>query len=48
MVEFDMELRVMSSLWKLRDFVIDSTLRFPIIRFRNAQPPSDGYVPKHP
>lgn len=33
------EFRVMPSLWKLRDAVINSTLGFSIIRFRNAQPP---------
>ena len=47
LVTRDVELRVMPSLWKLRDLVIDSTLQFSIIRFRNAAPPPPGYVPKH-
>lgn len=34
----DVELRVMPSLWKLRDLVVASTLQFSIIRMRNAQP----------
>jgi hypothetical protein len=32
------ELRVQPSLWKLRDAVIESTLAFSIIRWRNAAP----------
>ena len=32
------ELRVLSSLWPLRDAVVASTLGFSIIRMRNAQP----------
>jgi hypothetical protein len=43
----NVELRVMPSLWKLRDLVIDSTLQFSIIRFRNAQSPPEGYIPRH-
>ena len=38
----DVELRVMPSLWKLRDLVIGATLQFSIIRMRNAQPPEGG------
>ena len=34
----DVELRVMPSLWKLRDAVVASTLQFSCIRMRNAQP----------
>jgi hypothetical protein len=34
----DVELRVMPSLWKLRDAVVASSLEFSIIRMRNAQP----------
>ena len=43
----DVELRVMPSLWKLRDAVIASTIQFSIIRWRNAQPrpASDGSPP---
>lgn len=43
----DVELRITPSLWPLRDRVIDSTLQFSIIRMRNAQPPSKGYVPRY-
>ena len=32
------ELRVMPSLWKLRDAVVASSIKFSIIRWRNAQP----------
>jgi uncharacterized protein DUF6886 len=34
----DVELRVMPSLWKLRDAVVASSLQFSIIRMRNALP----------
>jgi hypothetical protein len=34
----DVELRVMPSLWKLRDAIVNSTLAFSMIRMRNAQP----------
>jgi len=34
----DVEVRILPSLWPLRDAVVDSTLRFSIIRMRNAQP----------
>ncbi len=42
------ELRVMPSLWRLRDQVALSTLRFSINRFSNAAPPEDGYVSRLP
>lgn len=42
LVQRDVELRVMPSLWKLRDAVVDSTLQYSIIRMRNAQPRADG------
>ena len=32
------ELRVLSNLWSLRDAVVESTLEFSIIRWRNATP----------
>jgi hypothetical protein len=38
----DVELRVMPSLWKLRDLVVASTLQFSIIRMRNARPREEG------
>jgi hypothetical protein len=44
----NVELRVMSSLWKLREAVIHSTLGFSVIRMRNAQPPAEGYDAYHP
>lgn len=34
----DVELRVLPSLWKLRDAVLASSLQFSFIRMRNAQP----------
>ena len=36
----DVELRVMPSLWKLRDAVVASTLQYSCIRMRNALPPN--------
>jgi hypothetical protein len=36
LIERDVELRVMPSLWKLRDAVVASTLQFSMIRMRNA------------
>jgi hypothetical protein len=43
----NVELRVMPNLWPLRDAVIESSLRFSIIRMRNAQPrdTADGDTP---
>ena len=38
LLEFDVELRVMPSLWGLRDRVVASTLQYSIIRMRNALP----------
>jgi uncharacterized protein DUF6886 len=40
LLRHDVELRVMPSLWKLRDAVVASTLQFSIIRMRNALPRS--------
>ena len=37
----DVELRVLPSLWKLRDAIFASTLAFSFIRMRNAQPRSE-------
>ena len=48
LLRHDVELRVMPSLWRLREAVIHSTLAFSIIRMRNAQPPADGYEAYHP
>lgn len=44
----DIELRVMHSLWKLREAVIHSSLEFSIIRMRNAQLPPEGLGAYHP
>jgi hypothetical protein len=38
LLAYDVELRVMPSLWRLRDAVVASTLQFSIIRMRNALP----------
>lgn len=44
----DVELRIMPSLWKLREEVINSTLGYSIIRMNHAQPPTEGYDAYHP
>jgi hypothetical protein len=44
----DIELRVLRSLWKLREAVIHSSLEFSIIRMRNAQPPAEGVGAYYP
>jgi hypothetical protein len=41
----DVELRVMPSLWKLRDAVVESTIQFSIIRWRNARPRPEPSAP---
>lgn len=41
LTEREVELRILPSLWPLRDAVVDSTLNFSIIRMRNAQPRRD-------
>jgi hypothetical protein len=48
LLEHDVELRVMPSLWKLREVVINSTLGYSIIRMNKAQPPPEGYAAYHP
>ena len=48
LLEQDVELRIMPSLWKLRDVVIDSTLGYSIIRMNKARPPSEGYAAYYP
>lgn len=48
LVRCPIELRVMPSLWNLREAVIHSTLGFSMIRMRNAQPPAEGYEAFHP
>jgi hypothetical protein len=44
----DVELRIMPSLWKLREAVINSTLAYSIIRMNKAQPPPEGLGAYHP
>jgi hypothetical protein len=48
MVQRDIELRVMPSLWALREAVVDSTLHFSITRMRNASPAPASFVSKYP
>jgi hypothetical protein len=43
LLKYDVELRIMPSLWKIREEVIKSTLNFSIIRMQNATPPEDGF-----
>ena len=38
LLQRDVEVRVVPSLWPLRDAVVASTLQFSVIRFRNAAP----------
>jgi hypothetical protein len=42
LLEHDIELRIMPSLWKLREAVINSTLAYSIIRMNKAHPPKEG------
>lgn len=44
----NVELRVMPSLWALREAAVDSTMSFSITRMRNASPPPAGFVSKYP
>jgi hypothetical protein len=48
LTEHDIELRIMPSLWKLREAVINSTLGYSVIRMHKAQPPPEGYEAYHP
>jgi hypothetical protein len=48
LLEHDVELRVMPSLWKLREAAIHSTLGYSIIRMHKARPPEEGYDAYHP
>jgi hypothetical protein len=48
LLKHEVELRVMPSLWKLREAVIHSTLGYSIIRMNKAQPPKEGYEAYHP
>jgi hypothetical protein len=42
LLKYDIELRIIPSLWKIREEIIKSTLDFSIIRMQNATPPEDG------
>ena len=44
----NVELRVMPSLWELREAVAGSTMNFSITRMRNASPAPAGFVSKYP
>lgn len=48
LLQHDVELRIVPSLWELREAVINSTLGFSIIRMNKAQPPPEGYEAYHP
>jgi hypothetical protein len=48
LLQHDVELRIMPSLWKLREEVINSTLGYSVIRMNHAQPPAEGYDAYHP
>ncbi|MCJ7508401.1 MAG: hypothetical protein MUO85_06680 [candidate division Zixibacteria bacterium] len=48
LLEHDVELRIMPSLWKLREAAINSTLGYSIIRMNKAHPPPEGYAAYHP
>jgi len=48
LLEHNVELRIMASLWGLREAVIRSTLQFSIIRMRNARPPMEGIEAFYP
>jgi hypothetical protein len=48
LLEHDVELRIMPSLWKLREAVINSTLAYSIIRMNKAQSPPEGLETYHP
>ncbi len=48
MVKRNVELRVMPSLWEMREAVVGSTMHFSITRMRNASPAPAGFVSKYP
>ncbi len=48
LLKHDVELRVLPSLWDLREEVIHSTMQYSIIRMSRAIPPADGYGMYHP
>ena len=48
LLEHDIELRIMPSLWKLREEIINSTLEYSIIRMNKARVPPEGLASYHP
>lgn len=48
LVKRNVELRVMPSLWALREAAVDSTMHFSITRMKNAAPAPAGFVSKYP
>ena len=48
LLKHDVELRILPSLWKLREAVINSTIAYSIIRMNKAQPPPEGLTSYHP
>jgi hypothetical protein len=48
LLEHDVELKIMPSLWKLREAVINSTLGYSIIRMNKSKAPPEGYAAYHP
>ena len=42
------ELRILSTLWYLREAVLNSSLAYSIIRMRNAAPPPPGFITTYP
>lgn len=47
LLEEEIELRIMPSLWELREAVANSSLEFSIIRMRNASLPPEGFVSEY-
>jgi len=48
LLECDVELRIMQSLWAIREAAIESSPQYSIIRMRNARPAPEGFVTRHP
>jgi len=48
LLQYDVELRILPSLWMLREHVIKSTLGYSIIRMSKAQIPPEGLSNYHP
>lgn len=48
LLEKGVELRILPTLWHLREAVLDSSLAYSIIRMRNAAPHPPGFATAHP